>query len=168
MENSVKIFYQQIKPNQSKILASAIKHILHHQNPDFYTPTISFKKKEPLQEFLSGKRKILFQSLEDIVGLIKQREEMRDINTDQIDKEICYVHTKIMNLPRQKYSFNKDVEKTYNSMVQQSLMLYQAKRDEEINCWKDILRLKTDLRESVSELEQEKRKQNLIKGAKPW
>ena len=127
-------------------------------NPD---NNISYNifKKDPLAQFLSSKREFLNKSLDEIVALINEREQIRDSNIYQIEKDICKVHTKMFNLSWQRYNINFDTNKEYHKLQQQVIMLNREKRAEDVACWKDLIHLKSDLRESLKDAEQEKRKQ---------
>ena len=102
--------------------------------------------------------------MDDILNRIKEREKIKDRNTWEIDQEICQVHTFMLNHPRNRYAIDMSLLKSYNALQQQVNALDHAKRAEEISCWRDVTRLKNDLRESIKELEQEKRKQSLLLG----
>ena len=121
-------------------------------------------QRDPLAELLSSKRRFLYKSLEEIVELIEEREQFKDSALYQIDKDICEVRTKMLNLPHEKYVLIPEINKVYNLFQQQVFALYKEKRAEEVSCWRDVIRLKSDLRESDKELEQEKRKQSLLSG----
>ena len=74
----------------------------------------------------------------------------------------------MFNLPGQRYQLNPDIEKMYHTLQQQVMRSYGEQRAEAISCWRDVTRLKSDLREPVKELEQEKRKQTLLSGGYRW
>ena len=145
--------------NSSHLYAFDYKQI----NPD---NNISYNifKKDPLAQFLSSKREFLNKSLDEVVALINEREQIKDNNIYQIDKDICKVHTKMLNLSWQKYNINFDTDKAYHKLQQLVMALNREKRSEDVACWKDVTRLKSYLRESIKEAEQEKRKQAILKG----
>ena len=121
-------------------------------------------KKDPLAQFLSSKREFLNKSLDEIVALINEREQIRNSNIYQIEKDICKVHTNMLNLPWQRYNINFDNDKVYHRLQQLVMALNREKRAEDVACWKDVTHLKSYLRESLRESEQEKRKQAILKG----
>ena len=145
---------QQDITNRSHLKASQYKGL----NP------YNFFNQDPLAQFLSSKREFLNKSLDEIVALINEREQIRDINIYQIEKDICRVHTKMFNLSWQRYNINFDTDKTYQRLQQLVMALNREKRAEDVVCWKDITRLKSYLREFIKEAEQEKRKQVILKG----
>jgi hypothetical protein len=119
-----------------------------------------------LAKFLSSKRKSLNKNLDDILNRIKEREKIKDTNTLEIDQEICQVHTSMLNHPKNMYAVDMATIKSFNALQQQVNTLYNAKRAEEISCWRDVTRLKNDLRDFKKILEQEKRRQSLLSGEK--
>jgi len=196
MENSFDGNHEQLRPGQSDNLATALEHFVKYQLPHSgitnhsqlenstseqvdatdipvtlnipNNVTSHIFKQDPLARFLSGKRRSLNKTIEDIVTLIKEREKIRDRNINQIDKDICEVHTRMLNLPEQRYQLNPDTQKMYHTLQQQVMRSYGEQRAEEISCWRDVTRLKSDLRESLKELEQERRKQSLFSGEYQW
>jgi len=163
-------------PDKSTKIASAAEFFIKYQLPWINSSCSSISSEnnsvqnifrhDPLARFISGKRKFLNKSLDDILNLIKEREKIKDRNTLEIDHEICQVHTSMMNHPKNKYAVDMSLLKSYNTLLQQVNALDHAKRAEEISCWRDVTRLKSDLRDSSKELEQEKRKQSLLLGDK--
>jgi hypothetical protein len=161
-------------PDKSTEIAAASGFFLKYQFPWINQSCNSFQsennsvpnifKRDPLARFISGKRKFLNKSLDDILNLIKKREKIKDRNSLEIDHEICQIHTSMLNHPKNKYAIDMAKLKSFDALQQQVNALYNAKRVEEISCWRDVTRLKSDLRESINELEQEKRKQSLLLG----
>ena len=196
MEHTFDGNHEQLHRGQSDNLAAALRHFVKYQlpyrgitnhsqleestseplDPNDIPLTLNIpnnvgsntSKQDPLARFLSGKRRLLNKTIEDIVTLIEEREKIRDRNIYQIDKDICEVHTRMLNLPRERYIVNPDTEKMYHTLQQQVMRSYGEQRAEEISCWRDVTRLKSDLREPVKELEQEKRKQSLLLGGYQW
>ena len=196
MENTFDENHEQLHRGQSDNLAAAVKHFVKYQLPhrgitnysQFEESTSeqvdpndipvalnipnsvtgNTSTQDPLARFLSGKRRFLNKTKEDIVTLIEEREKLRDRNIYQIDKDICEMHTRMLNLPRERYIVNPDTEKMYHTLQQQVMRSYGEQRSEAISCWRDVTRLKSDLRESLKELEQESRKQSLLSGGYQW
>jgi len=196
MENTFDENHEHLHRGQSDNLAAALRHFVKYQlplsgntnhsqleestseplDPNDIPLTLNIpnnvgsniSKQDPLARFLSGKRRLLNKTIEDIVTLIEEREKIRDRNIYQIDKDICEVHTRMFNLPGQRYQLNPDIEKMYHTLQQQVMRSYGEQRAEAISCWRDVTRLKSDLREPVKELEQEKRKQSLLLGGYQW
>jgi len=121
-------------------------------------------KQDPLAQFLSSKRRFLNKSLDEIIELINEREQIRDNNFYQINKDICMTYTQMLKLSLHRYNINFGTDKVYNTLKQQVVALNREKRAEEVACWKDVTHLKSYLRESLKEAEQEKRKQSILLG----
>jgi len=119
---------------------------------------------DPLAQFLSVKREFVKKSLDEIAALIEEREQVKNSNIDKINQDICKVRTKMLNLSWQKYFIDSGTDKLYQTLQKQVIALNREKRAEDINCWRDVIRLKSDLRESLKEEAQEKRKQTLLSG----
>lgn len=166
MDNSFEKNYNfgsQILPEKLDDVAAGLKNFIAYRLP-LYKVDYSLHLQDPLAQFLSGKREFLTKSLEEIVALIREREQIRDINIYQIDKDICKTRTQMFNLPWRRYEINFDLGKIHQTLQKQVVALNREKRLEEIACWRDVTRLKSDLRESLEELAQEKRKQSLLSG----
>ena len=163
-------------PDKSTNIAAAAKFFIKYQLPWISSDNNSknpedktldnLLKRDPLAKFLSGKRKFLNKSLDDILNRIKEREKIKNRNVLEIDQEICQIHTSMLSHPKNKYAIDMSLLKSYSTFQQQVNALDHAKRAEEISCWRDVTRLKSDLRDSIKELEQEKRKQSLLLGDK--
>ena len=161
-------------PGKSTNIAAAAEFFIKYQLPWFNSSCSAISSennsvhnifnRDPLAKFLFGKRKFLNKSLDDILNRIKEREKIKDRNTWEIDQEICQIHTSMLNHPKNRYAIDMSLLKSYNALQQHVNALDHAKRAEEISCWRDVTRLKNDLRESIKELEQEKRKQSLLLG----
>lgn len=63
-----------------------------------------------------------------------ERERMKDINIYQIDRGICKVRTRMLNLPWPFEVVDSDLEKFYQLLQQQLGVLYKDRRTEEANC----------------------------------
>jgi hypothetical protein len=166
--------HDKISPDKSTKIAAAAEFFLKYQLPWINKSCSSLSsenntvhnifKRDPLARFISGKRKFLNKSLEDILNLIKERERIKNRNILEIDHEICQVHTTMLNHPKNKYAIDMAKLKSFDALQQQANALYNAKRVEEISCWRDVTKLKSDLQDLIKELEQEKRKQSLLLG----
>jgi len=166
MDNSFEKNYNfegHLEPGKCDEIAAGLEHFITYQLP-LYNVDYSLHLQDPLAQFLSGKREFLNKSLEEIAALIREREQIRDINIYQIDKDICKTRTQIFNLPWRRYEINFDIGKIHQTLQKQVVALNREKRLEEIACWRDVTRLKSDLRESLKEQAQEKRKQSLLSG----
>ena len=135
---------------------------------DSHIASFDTTRGDPLARFLSGKRKFLQNSFDGITGLIKERERLKYAAFYQINQDVCDVRTKMLNLPKSGYALIPDMEKTYDALHRQVVALHKEKRAEEVSCWRDVSRLKSDLQESIKQLEQERRKQSVLTGRVKW
>jgi hypothetical protein len=174
---------EQISTEKFDEIATGIEHFIKYQlplhditnnphlqdseyeelNPDNNVSYHIFKQ-DPLAQFLSSKRRFLNKSLDEIIELINEREQIRDNNFYQINKDICMTYTQMLKLSLHRYNINFGTDKVYNTLKQQVVALNREKRAEEVACWKDVIHLKSYLRESLKEAEQEKRKQSILLG----
>ena len=120
--------------------------------------------KDPLDMFFDSKRKILSKSVDDVVGLIYEREKIKIDNLAKIDYDSCSVKTKIFAFDHWPPETNQTVERKRAAFEKELLNLEREKRMEEVNCWRDVTRLKGDLREMMGKVEEEKRRQTIING----
>ncbi len=59
---------------------------------------------------------------------------------------------------------NPGIDRIRTNIERELLAFEREKRMEEVACWRDVCRLKSDLREVIRELEREKNRENLISG----
>jgi len=152
-----------ISPETLTDIAAGFENYIAYKLPMFKNDYRMFLQ-DPLGKILSGKREFLNKSIEEIITLIKEREQLRDRNIYKIDIDICKINTVMLNLPGQRYSIDVDTDTINDTLQKQVMTLNKEKRAEEVACWRDITRLKSDLKDSLKELAQEKRKQSLLSG----
>ena len=110
-------------PDQAPEIAAAAEFFVKYQLPWINSSCNSISSqhnsvhnlfnRDPLSRFISGKRKSLNKSLDDILNLIKEREKIKDSNVLEIDQEICQVHTTMMNHPKNRYAVDMSLLKSY-------------------------------------------------------
>ena len=144
----------QVDSGQVTHLDVLTENLMHESNGD------------PLERFFRGKKVFLAKSVEDILGLIYEREYLRDENIRKIDYESSKSRIKLFGLDQwpSGIGFNPDIDKLRLNIEQDLTALEKEKRMEEIICWRDVCRLKTDLRQVMGEVSQEKRREGLISG----
>lgn len=119
--------------------------------------------RDPLEHFFLGKKVTLSRSVEDIVGLIDERVALKYTNIRTIDYESCETKTKIFELDRWYLGMNSSIDKMRSAFERELLGFEREKRMEEVACWRDVARLKSELREATKELDQENRRGELLK-----
>ena len=117
---------------------------------------------DPLDRFLSGKRDFLIRSVKDIGCLIYEREMLRKKNFYKIDYGICYVGYKVGQLGPWYSGMNQNIDRQRSSLDKEVFGLEKEKRMEDVSCWRDIWRLKLELRDVLKELDQEERKRSFV------
>jgi len=108
----------------------------------------SIPKSEPETAIISDKKSTSWLGLDDIIGQIRHRYEVYENNIYEIEVSKCaainsfYTHEAWHGPSDSKleYSVNKRLDK-----------LYQTQRDERINLWRDISRLKLQLPETAQQ-----------------
>ena len=123
-------------------------------------------RRTPLDQFLDRKKRFAARSVEDILGLIYERQGIKYTMAREIDYEHCYLKSKLLETDTWRTGFNPQLDKTRGQIQSNLLALDQEKRREEVACWRDTTRLKTELREVLREFDQEKHKTGLL--TSPW
>jgi len=119
---------------------------------------------DPLDNFFQARRVNLGRSVEDIIGLIEQRERIKERNLHRITLGECEINSKLHNLENWYLGVNPVVDKRRAIFEKELLDFEKQKRWEDTAAWKDILSLKNDLRGVVQELYKEQTKQKLLYG----
>ena len=127
---------------------------------EFLQPTST----DPLDQFLSHKRRFLAQSVEDILGLIYEREQLKYDNHQKIDFDSTKIGTRLFEVDYWRAGSNPNIDKVRSNLERELFAMEKEKRMEEVACWRDIARLRTDLREVMREVSQETRRTNLLSG----
>lgn len=115
-----------------------------------------------LDQFLSGKKRFAAKSVEEMLGLIYEREQIKDEMVRKIDLESASLKEKLWETGDWLTGINPQLDKTRGQIQGEIMGLEREKRMEEVACWRDIVRIKGDLREALRDFDQEKRKENLI------
>jgi hypothetical protein len=121
-------------------------------------------KIDPLESFFAGKKNFLVKSAREILGLIYEREQLKYENLHRIDYDECHTKTRLFEIDHWHPEVNPGINRIRANIERELLACEHEKRMEEVACWRDVCRLKSDLREVVRELEREKNRENLISG----
>jgi len=121
---------------------------------------------DPLDCFFSGKRDFIARSVEDILGMIYERESLKYENIEKIDYDFCKVHSRLFPLEYWETGMHSEIDKTRTNIEKELVNLEREKRMEEVASWRDIARLRTDLREVMREFTQQKSREALLSGVK--
>ena len=117
---------------------------------------------DPLEPFFTARGQFWAKSVDDILGLISERERLKYENMHKIDYESCQIKTRLFELDHWRRGFDPRLERTRVQIERELSALEREKRFEEVACWRDVTRLRSELREAVREYGLEKRKQALL------
>jgi hypothetical protein len=120
--------------------------------------------KDPLAPFFNGQKAFLGKSVQDIVGLIYEREGLKCDNIRRIDYDAGQLKSKLFEIDSWRTGANPQIDKTRAQLDRDLLACEREKRFEEVACWRDTTRLKSELRETLGEFQREKRKESLLSG----
>jgi len=130
------------------------------------------QKTSPLEDMFSDKAKTLKASVNAILEEIKLREYLNAYQTTKINSEICRQHTELMQLENLKdhYPFNltKDISETKANIETNVLELEKEKRQEGLECWRDLMFLKKYLMVSLKDYWELDRKRGVLEGQKKY
>jgi hypothetical protein len=115
----------------------------------------SEKDSGPLEDMLSDKAKTLKASVNALLEEIKLREGLNAHQFNKINSEICRQHTELMQLEniQDSYPFDltKDVDEAKDRIKSNVLELEREKRQEGLECWRDLMFLKKYLMVSLKD-----------------
>ncbi|NUM55791.1 MAG: hypothetical protein HUU46_19290 [Candidatus Hydrogenedentes bacterium] len=138
---------------------------------DAVTDSLAVKpSQDPLDTFFSAKRTFLGKSVEDILGSIYERISLKYENLHQLEYQSIRLGTRLLELNNCNWGMNPQIERVRINLEREILSTDTEKRNEEVECWRDVTRLKTELREVLREFSQEKQKSALFGDAStnPW
>lgn len=122
------------------------------------------KSIDPLESFFAGKKEFLVKSVREIMGLIYEREHLKDENIRGIDYDECHTKTRLFEIDHWHPGVNPGIDRIRTNIERELLACEREKRMEEVACWRDVCRQKSDLREVMRDLEREVDRQSLISG----
>ena len=125
---------------------------------------------DPIDTFFTAKRTFAARSVEDILSSLYERETLKYDNLRDIDYQSATLRTRLFELQRWRLGLNPQMERVRFQVEQELAGLEGEKRKEHVECWRDVTRLKGDLRDALREFGQEQRKTDLLNTAPspPW
>jgi len=142
-------------------------HAKNHGHLDAITESLFEEKKfDPLSDFFSARKEFLARCIEDLTGLIYEREQIRYESFQKIDYDSCKAGTRVREVERWPPGTNATADKVRSNAERELFAFEREKRMEEVACWRDITRVKTELREIMREWSQEKQKESFLEGGK--
>jgi len=120
------------------------------------------QRRDLLDRFLQSKQTTLNRSIKDVVGLIYQREELKQRNLYELLMTECNIGTKLANTEVWDFGVNPVIDKRRAILEKELLDIDKERRKEEVAAWKDTLTLKSDLRELLNQLYKEQSRKELL------
>jgi hypothetical protein len=101
---------------------------------------------DPLGRFLAGKREFLEKSVQDILGQITERQEIKYDNLKQIDYDWCYATTRLYEIEHWATGLSSNIDRIRTTIHKELTNFQRERRLEEVACWRDTVRLRSELR----------------------
>ena len=117
---------------------------------------------DSLDEFFSAKKRFVAKSVEEILGLVYERRQLKYDLFRGIDYESCRLGEKLLEMPAIRTGINVQLDRARGMLQKEIGGLDREKRMEEVACWRDLVRLQGELREALGEFEREKRRGSLL------
>ena len=115
----------------------------------------------PISALISDKTHTARLGLDDVIHQIRARYELHQRNIEELHESVCEAHNSVFRQmadhgltvanQRQQYSVSKQVQK-----------IYELQREERVNLWRDVSRLKLGLPESAQQYLTAYRKMRLL------
>lgn len=145
-------------PFSHKELKKSLEVIISNPKPK--------QKSCPLEDMFSDKAKTLKASVNALLEEIKLREDLNAHQFKKINSEICRQHTQMMQLENLKdhYPFDlaKDLDHAKAQVETNVLELEREKRQEGLECWRDLMFLKKYLMVSLKDYWELVRKREVL------
>jgi len=135
---------------------------------DFLIRDKTQENSDPLGGLFAGRKEFLSKSVEDILGLIDEREQIRYGNLRQIDYESLKTNSRLLEFKKWQHGLNPQFEKTRSDLERNLIGFEHEKRMEQVASWRDITRLRSELREVMGEVAREKNRQTLLSDTTQW
>jgi len=117
---------------------------------------------DPIDAFFTAKKTFAARSVEDILTSLYERETLKYDNLRDIDYQSTTLRTRLFELQRWRLGLNPQMERVRFQVEKELADLEGEKRKETVECWRDVTRLKTDLRDALREFGQQKRTADLL------
>ena len=144
--------------------SDTLKPVLNQNLEGMVVPLGLPSKNDPLDAFLSGKKEFMEKSAVDILQSIQERENIKKENLDKIQYDSSLTKGRLYEIEHWQTGKFSNIDRIRSSIHKELSDFEREKRFEEVACWRDTIRLKTELREVMKELEGEKRRETLLSG----
>lgn len=134
--------YLSLTPEEEVEILSGLEEKVH-------APEENDKPKDEnfIKDILTEKIHFLRDILEEIEVQITDRDALKEVILDKVDKGVCYLQTKIYELDNWGLGHNRDIDLRRSKLEKELETLKKQKRDEERENWRDIALLKKEHRE---------------------
>jgi len=122
---------------------------------------------DPVGTFLSAKKGFLEASIKDLLGQIEEREHLLYSHLREIQYETLANSAKMLEVGRWQRGFHPNLDRVRSQLEKLEAGFERERRMEEVASWRDISRLKTELREVTQEWGMEKQKELLLWDTSP-
>lgn len=120
------------------------------------------KSSDPIDNFFGAKKQFLENSIENVLGMIYERKQILYDHSKQIDYNSSKIKSRLFEIIDFRTGINPNIDKLRGNIEKEISNFEREKRMEEISCWQDVTRLKTDLREILETWSHEKQKESLL------
>ena len=119
-----------------------------------------------LEEMFSDKSRTLKASVNALLEEIQLREELQTSHFKKMNNEICRQHTELMQLENiidcHPFDLTGDVDEAKSRIKSNVLELEREKRQEGLECWRDLMFLKKYLMGSLKDYWELSRKRGVL------
>ena len=125
------------------LLEYSLQNLAHHIEPQ----KAESEENDSLENLLQEKVDSLSEILAQIDRDIKSRNDLSKEVIEQIDQHYRYLKTKYYELQEWMFGRNRWVELRRSALEKQLDVLNQEKRQEQVQCWRDIAQLTREFRD---------------------
>jgi len=140
-------FRKKATPFAHKELKKSLEAIISAPEPSPRRPV--------LEEMFSDKAKTLKASVNALLEEIQLREDLNAAHFKKMNDEICRQHTELMQLENiidcHPFDLTGDIDETKTRIKSNVLELEREKRQEGLECWRDLMFLKKYLMVSLKD-----------------
>lgn len=146
-----------------KEVADLFKDIV--QTPQIGIPTEEQRAIEPFETYFSEKLNSLKDEIQQISTEITTRHDFTHKFLYEIDYQIREAAFSLSEFKFWGVGYNNGVDKKRNHLERMLSDLRKERRSTELRCWEDIISLRKDLREALSEYKDIIRRGNILQKA---
>jgi len=152
-EDRISDWYQLNKQAQELLESRKVRDLLEELSllPEFARAPEEIKPIEPFDVYFSEKIDSLRYSVQQVSAEITTRHEFANKFLYQIDYQIRECASSLAEFNRWGLGYNTGVDKKRNHLERMLSDLRKERRATELRCWDDIVALRKDMRNTLSE-----------------